>query len=323
MIDRFNAQPTDLAPAPAPTDSALRGVLSDHSRRAYAGDFADFARYLHPDEATPALTRDDLVDVSADDLAGYRDWLRRERKLATTTVNRRIAALRKLFGEAVARGIRKDNPAKAIKGFKGSSKETPGLTEDEARRLLGQVDRSTLLGLRDYALLQVLIRLGLRREEATKLRLADFGQQRGRRTLQITGKGEKQRLAVLPGDVYDHVVAWVVESGRSMEDDAPLFVQLVARGRGTEKVYRIERPDVPMSAAGIWYVVTHYAEACGLETVTPHSMRATFVTLALAAGAPLQKVQYAAGHSDPRTTERYDRNRQQIDNPATDYLPVL
>lgn len=323
MIDRFRLQSTDLAPAPAPTDSALRGVLSDHSRRAYAGDFADFARYLHPDEPTPVLTRDDLVRVDADDLGAYRDWLRRERKLATTTVNRRIAALRKLFTEAVNRGIRKDNPAKAIKGFKATSKETPGLTEEEARRLLGQVDRSTVLGLRDYALLQVLIRLGLRREEVTKLRLSDVGQQRGRRTLQISGKGDKQRLAVVPGDVYDHIVAWVIESGRSMDDDAPVFVQLVARGRGVGKAYAIERPDIGLSAAGIWYVVKRYANAVALDTATPHSMRATFVTLALAAGAPLQKVQYAAGHSDPRTTERYDRNRQQIDNPATDFIPVL
>lgn len=323
MLDRFRNPSTDLAPAPAPIDSALRGVLSDHSRRAYAGDFADFARFLHPDSSTPTITREDVASVTADDLAAYRDWLRRERKLATSTVNRRLSALRKLLGEALTRGIRRDNPAKAVKGFKGSSKETPGLTEEEARRLLAQPDRTTLLGLRDYALLQILMRLGLRREEVTKLRLADFGQQRGRRTLQIEGKGDKSRIAVLPGDVYDHIVAWVVESGRSMDDDAPLFVQLVARGRREAKQYVISRPDVSLSAAGIWYVVTSYAEAAGLERITPHSMRATFITLALVAGAPLQKVQYAAGHSDPRTTERYDRSRQAIDNPATDYVPVL
>ena len=154
--------PAPLAPAPnMAIDRALAGLLSDHSRRAYAADFRDLARWLHPD--SEALTLEDLRGLTVEALANYRDELRRGRGLATGTVNRRISAIRKLLQAAVDRGVRADNPAKAVRGYKSSYKETPALTEDEARRLIAQPDRATLLGLRDYAILQIAVRLGLRR----------------------------------------------------------------------------------------------------------------------------------------------------------------
>ena len=63
-------------------------------------------------------------------------------------------------------------------------------------------------------------------------------------------------------------------------------------------------------------------EAGITANVTPHSLRHTFITLALAGGAPLHKVQYAAGHADPRTTERYDRQRDNLDDNAVDYVKL-
>lgn len=314
--------PAPLAPAPnMAIDRALAGLLSDHSRRAYAADFRDLARWLHPD--SEALTLEDLRGLTVEALANYRDELRRGRGLATGTVNRRISAIRKLLQAAVDRGVRADNPAKAVRGYKSSYKETPALTEDEARRLIAQPDRATLLGLRDYAILQIAVRLGLRREEIAGLRLGMFGQQRGRRVLTVEGKGEKRRLVVLPGDVYDHVGAWLAGMGWAWDEDRPLFVELTPRGHGAAKTYIAPRPHLPLSVNGLWAIVQRHARAAGLVGITPHALRATMITLALANGAPLQKVQYMAGHSDPRTTERYDRSRQAIDNPASDYIPVL
>lgn len=313
-----------LAPvANVAVDRALAGLLSEHSRRAYATDFRDLARYLHPDADAPALGLDDLRQLSFETIAAYRDHLRRERGLSTGTVNRRISAIRKLLQAAVDRGLRPDNPAKTVRGYKSSYKETPALTEDEARRMIAQPDRESVLGLRDYAILQVAIRLGLRREEIAGLRLAMFGQQRGRRVLTVEGKGDKRRLVVLPGDVFDHLTAWLAGMGWTWEDDRPLFVQLKAEGRGAAKRYYAPHPDLPLSVNGLWAVVQRYAKAADIPGITPHALRATMITLALANGAPLQKVQYMAGHSDPRTTERYDRSRQAIDNPASDYIPVL
>jgi len=66
--------------------------------------------------------------------------------------------------------------------------------------------------------------------------------------------------------------------------------------------------------------VTFHARAAGLEDVTPHSLRHTFVTLALDGGATLRQVQAAARHADPKTTVRYDRHRQNLDDSAADYV---
>jgi len=73
----------------------------------------------------------------------------------------------------------------------------------------------------------------------------------------------------------------------------------------------------------IWLVVKRRVRAAGIEgKITPHSLRHTFVTLALQGGAALHKVQYAAGHADPRTTERYDRQRDNLDDNAVDYVKI-
>ncbi len=71
----------------------------------------------------------------------------------------------------------------------------------------------------------------------------------------------------------------------------------------------------------MWKIVVRRVIAAGIkDNITPHSTRHTFITLALDAGAPLQKVQVAAGHADPRKTERYWRTKQNLDDNAVDYV---
>ena len=77
----------------------------------------------------------------------------------------------------------------------------------------------------------------------------------------------------------------------------------------------------PLAEKAIWKIVVRRVKAVGItENITPHSTRHTFITLALDAGAPLHKVQVAAGHADPRTTERYWRTQQNLDDNAVDYV---
>jgi integrase/recombinase XerD len=77
----------------------------------------------------------------------------------------------------------------------------------------------------------------------------------------------------------------------------------------------------PLAEKAVWKIVARRVSAAGItENITPHSTRHTFITLALDAGAPLHKVQVAAGHADPRTTERYWRTKQNLDDNAVDYV---
>ena len=78
-----------------------------------------------------------------------------------------------------------------------------------------------------------------------------------------------------------------------------------------------------ISAKVIERIVSAYGEKIGYtgsHPLTPHDLRATFITLALEGKAPLEKVQYAAGHADPRTTERYHIRKDNLDNNAVDYI---
>ena len=78
-----------------------------------------------------------------------------------------------------------------------------------------------------------------------------------------------------------------------------------------------------MNAHSLWALVRRYAEKAGISTdIRPHSLRHSFVTWALEEGASLHKVQYAARHADPRTTERYHRQKLNLDDDAVDYLRV-
>ena len=76
-----------------------------------------------------------------------------------------------------------------------------------------------------------------------------------------------------------------------------------------------------LSTDTIERLVKHYGRAAGVD-VTPHGLRASFVTLALEGGAKLQQVQYAAGHADPRTTERYQKRKLNLDDNAVDYVRI-
>jgi len=82
-----------------------------------------------------------------------------------------------------------------------------------------------------------------------------------------------------------------------------------------------DKGQKPLAEKAVWKIVERRVKEAGiLAHITPHSTRHTFITLALDGGAPLHKVQVAAGHADPRTTERYWRTKENLDDNAVDYV---
>jgi site-specific recombinase XerD len=110
---------------------------------------------------------------------------------------------------------------------------------------------------------------------------------------------------------------WVTSVGVT-DQQSPLFFEIRKTGRGAEARY-VARRSTGITTDGIWYIVRCRVREAG---ITPHSLRHVLITLALAGGAPLHKVQYAAGHADPRTTERYDRRRDDLDDNAVDHVKL-
>jgi integrase len=305
----------------------LAGVLSGNSKRAYLGDIRHFLGYLQ--ERGIALQQ-----VSKPVMIGYRAYL--AHRYAPATVNRRLTVARRLVTEAWELGLlvgQARNPAegRAVAGLKhGGDRGKPALTMEQARQLLAHTRAAgDLPALRDAALLHLLIGTGMRRSEVVAARLSDLKLENGYHVLVVTGKGNKRRLVKLNDGVLADLYAWLTAAGRGYVNSqgrfvpttiyAPLFSAVRRIGRGPAAHWRVS--DKPLSDWSVWQIVTRRITGAGLEVDTsPHGLRATFITLALEAGATISKVQDAAGHSDPRTTDRYRRRKATLDDNAADYV---
>ena len=299
----------DLAQSDAfdATLDAVAGQLSKGSRRVYRGDARYFADWL----TAHGL---DIQSVRRDDIIAYRQHLADSH--AKVTAARKLTVARRLLAEAVERGVRNDNPAATVRGFAGASNDETThvvLTRSQARALLDAIDRTAHKGKRDYALISLMLRTGLRRAEVAGLRVGDMSVEQGHHVLLVRhGKGDKRRKAKLPVDVWRCISEYMVATQRTEAGaEATLFVRF----------YKGDTPGkTGMSGDAIEDVVAQYATAAGIADLSPHGLRASFITLTLEGGAKLQQVQYAAGHADPRTTERYQKRKLNLDDNATDYL---
>lgn len=318
LTDRHGA--LAVTTAEDPVEPFLTGALSERTRAAYRRDVEGFLDWLHE------VGIEDVGEITPDELLAYRNHLLTYLKPAS--VARKLSVLRNFFDLCQEKGISQSNPARSrrVRSPKVSSySTTAGLNQAQAEALLRQPDRSTLLGRRDYAILSLMLHTGLRRSEVVAAKCGDFVTKLGYRVLIVVGKGNKPRDVKVPEKVWRAINEYLQDSRREISSQSPLFVPVPdsrsAEMKGAE--------ETPLSAEAIWWMVQKYAKQAGFlpegqdrksVNITPHSLRHTFITLALAGGAPLHKVQYAAGHSDPRTTERYDRDRENLDDNATDYV---
>jgi site-specific recombinase XerD len=296
-------------------EAVIRRGDSQHTRDAYDLDLRTYARWL----SSEAL---DWDAVTPDDLDRYREWL--AGKYARTTANRRLTVVRALYGEAHRRRLIADDPAVRLRGVRGRDERDGGaLTRQEARAVLegiradlGNPSRG-LLARRDLALVGILVRTGLRRSELVSLTVGSLGVAQGHHVLTIRGKGNVLRTVKVPTDIQRDISSWLeaaAAAGLELGAEDPLFVEVRKGGH-------VPAPR-PLSSRAVYGIVVGRLDAAGVQRLGPHALRATFVTLALEGGAPLHKVQQAAGHADPRTTERYWRSKDKLDDNAVDYIKL-
>ncbi len=284
------------------TMTDIAGQLAPTSKRVYLNDVRHFANWMQEHSLTPAtMTRSDII--------AYRSSLS-ESTYAKATKQRMFSVAVRLMREHHLSGHITENITHDVKGFKTDSDETThtALSKKQAKDML-EIDTSTIAGKRDYALLSLLVKTGLRRSEAVALNQGDIKVMDGHHVAIVEhGKGDKKRVVKLRVEVYRAIkqyLAVIPVQGK----DAPLFVG-------------VRRGDHPtqnrLTDKAVELLVKKYAPD-NVE-LTPHGLRATFATLSLENGASLQQTQYALGHKDPRTTERYQKRKLNLDNNAVDYL---
>jgi site-specific recombinase XerD len=285
--------------------------LSPATRQTYhraVRDFFAFVDWAHPTEVTP------------DDVRRWRDeLLRRGRRPATVAL--KLSVVRSLFEYLRAGGLVALNPASArLVPAPALPEQTSGraLSPKQVHYLLAGPDRATPSGARDYALLLVLLRLGLRVAEACSLRASSIHEMKGRWVVKVRVKGGRERLLPLPEEVKAALDAYLaLDAGRrklahSDGPDAHLFQPLVN--------YRTLVFDKPLTTRQAEKVVGRWAEFAGLGRVTPHDLRRTAVTRALEQGLSYRQVQMMSGHRDPKTVMRYDHGRENLDLNAVNFL---
>jgi site-specific recombinase XerD len=287
--------------------AAIRVVLdslpSEHSRRAYERGLVDFFLW-HRGVGRPKLSKA-VVQRYAAEL--------REAGMAASSVNQRLSAIRKLAAEAADNGALDPvvaNGIRAVKGARQEGRRTGNwLTREQAQTWLGAPDTRTMKGLRDRALLAVLIGCGLRRAEAASLTFEHVQQRDGRWVLvDLVGKRDKIRSVPMPNWSKAAIDSW---SQASEVVEGVVF-------RAVNKGDRVVGDGITPQA--IYNVIVGYAEVLKDKGVAPHDLRRTFAKLAHKGGAAIDQIQLSLGHESIQTTEEYLGVEQDLTDAPCDHL---
>jgi integrase len=262
-----------------------------------------------------------LVDARA--LDGFRAW-RTLSGDSNQTATIRLYAVRTFLSVAVRDGVLTSEQIQsmgliAYRQRQKQSKQPVGrrLTPSEVRRLRDSVDTTTRKGIRDLAILDMMLFAGLRREEVADLELSAFRQDGGRWWLILTGKGDKTRRLKLHDVLYQSLTRWLDSAGLHMDSSGPVFRSFDRGDRPTTK--SLDASVIGRLVAGYSYDAGIAAER-GPNQLSPHDLRRTCARNAFENGASLLLVQAMLGHEDPKTTAQYIGAFESDDDTAVDYV---
>jgi len=277
--------------------------LSAHTRAAYRRDVQQFLGWCGTRGLDPLRASFLHVNAYARDLESTVDS-RTGRVLAPASVARKLSALSSWYGFLVRLEAVASNPVGGADRPRVARdvSATVGLSADEVDAMLAAAARHDgATAARDRAVLTLLADLGLRVGEVVALDVADIGTERGHRTVRFTGKGGKPRRRALTPAAITALDDYLLVRGTASGTEGPLFMTATGGRVDRHAVFRLVRRLARDAGVPAW------------ERLSPHSLRHAFATTARDEGVPLEDVQDAMGHADPRTTRRYDRDRHNLD----------
>lgn len=273
-------------------------IRNPHTRKAYARAAAEFAAWC--DQAG----LQDLQDIEPVHVAAYVETLLL--RLAAPSVKLHLAAIRMLFDWLVIGQVVAANPASSVRGPRHSVRKgkTPVLAADEARAMLDAIDVSTPIGLRDRALIGLMVFTFARVGAALKMKVDDVYLQGRRAWVRLHEKGGKEHDMPCHHNLDTYLHAYI-DGAALLDAKGFLFRTGVARtGRLSDR---------PMSQADAYRMIRRRAAAAGVLTkIGNHSFRATGITEYLKNGGKLEVAQQMANHESARTTGLYDRRNDQV-----------
>lgn len=261
---------------------------SKNTVQAYGRDLAKFLDYLK---------RNPKTDFQAIDYAYMQNFLAelKGRGYAASSTSRILSALKQFFHYLLKEGLIQQNPLQLVQGPKQEKKLPKVLSMAQVEAILQAPDESTLIGVRDRAILEVFYACGLRVSELVELQLAHLHLDLG--FIQTLGKGDKERIVPLG----EEAIHWL---DQYLQDARPVFAAKKT-AKAANYIFLNERGR-PFTRQGIWKNLNKYVQLAGINhRVSPHMLRHSFATHLLENGADLRMVQELLGHADISTTQIY------------------
>jgi integrase len=285
--------------------SVVATLTSEKTKAAYAAALTEFLAWMA--EQNEPLSKP-LLETWRAGLAA--------RGLAVSSINQRLSAVRLLLRQAAELGALPADEAARLASVENLKEQGQRLgkwlTEKEAGRLLGVPDAKTKIGLRDRAILALLVVCALRRDEVVRLEVSHL-QLRDERwvLLDFLGKGRKRRTVAVPHWVKRMLDAWL-DAARIAE--GPIF-------RTVRKGGKIG-PARQLSEDAIYTLVRKCGAAIGHPDLAPHDLRRTCAKLCRKAGGELEQIQFLLGHASIQTTERYLGSQQDLVQAVNDRVRI-
>jgi len=265
---------------------AVEKGVSRNTLEAYGRDLNRFIVYLQEKEKVRDVHR-----ITSDHVIAHIGDLRSQ-GLNSRSVNRAIAAIRGLFRYLLMEELIEENPVSDIVSGKELVHLPHTLTREEMDRLLEQPDETTLLGLRNRAMMEFMYATGIRVTELISMTLGQLNWQVG--FVLVRGKGDKERIVPVGRSALNHLRQY-------LEQARPKLL----KGSRTDILF-LNRSGKGLTRQGFWKIIRESALRAGIQKrIHPHVFRHSFATHLLEGGADLRSVQVMLGHADISTTQIY------------------
>jgi integrase/recombinase XerD len=273
---------------------------ADNTIAAYRNDLTQFLRYLEGQNEDSRQST--WAEIDKDTIIRYILNLK-EREYTSSTVARKVAAIKSFFHYLMAEGVVKDDPTATLDSPKVKKRLPKAISREDIERLLtAPAKGASAKSQRDHALLEMLYASGMRVTELVSLDVDDMDM--ASRSVRVRGKKASSKERVIPiGDRALDALQTYLNKGRMQLVRDPEERALFLNHRGQR-----------LTRQGLWLIIKHYVDEVGIsEDVTPHTLRHSFAAHKLSQGKSLQDIQKLLGHANISTTQVYQHVGQETD----------
>lgn len=291
-------------------DSFLKFLVAEkgyaeNTIAAYQNDLGQFLRHVQKKMDDKA---DNWAQVKKSIIIDYIERLKSDGEYTSSTVARKVAAIKSFFHFLVAEGDIKEDPTLSLDSPKVKKRLPKAITPTEIDRLLqAPVGQTGPKAERDMALLEVLYASGMRVTELVSLNVSDLDFDSHNAKVRVKGKKTNSREREIPvsGTAFDALKTYL-RHGREQLIHDPNEGALFLNNRGQR-----------LTRQGLWLIIKHYVESVGISAeVTPHTLRHSFAAHKLSQGRTLQDIQKLLGHANISTTQVYTHLSQEGEKEA-------